>query len=61
MRLSALPEWLLTRGIVVTIRQLRRLADDERITPVDGGGSGRRRLFDPLAVAAVVGPLAARA
>jgi hypothetical protein len=50
LRLSALPEYLLGKGVIATARQVRDWADDGDITPTEGGGAGRRRLYDPAAV-----------
>jgi hypothetical protein len=50
MRLADLHEWLLTRGLNITPRILRHWADDGLITPIDGGGQGRARRYEPTAV-----------
>jgi hypothetical protein len=50
MRLSELPEWLAALGVTVTVRHLRSWADRELITATSGGGFGRARKYDPLAV-----------
>ena len=50
LRLSELPEWLAALGVTVTVRHLRTWADRELITATSGGGFGRARRYDPLAV-----------